>query len=330
MRDDDHFYQFLDERYRPVNDSLVFVAMPFSRDLDVRYFKIVKPTLQSIGLEVRRADEIYGTTQLIRNVISSLQESRLVIADLTGRNPNVLYELGLANGFGKDVLLLASSEHDIPVDLRHLTCLIADDSNPESFASNLIPNVRNMLNSQPTFVPLTAVQRILTYSRYLGITDIVPASEVFAFRLMLEAQESLDMLLISGRTFSGMHARNLSAMLANKFATIPTRALLVHPTNSFCNSYYDIVDGLGEGNCAVQVEVGYRRLLGLGITPRFHMEFVPWGGVLLDRKKAVIQFVHPDDWQTYFFILEQCDGGMFDAFMRRFDNLYAGSISKDG
>jgi len=74
-----------------------------------------------------------------------LAAARLILADLTGRNPNVLYQLGLANGFGKDVLLLASEEADIPADLRYLTYFVLDKSDDAAAAELLIKNVEHML-----------------------------------------------------------------------------------------------------------------------------------------------------------------------------------------
>ncbi len=43
----------------------------------------------------------------------------LVIADLSGQNPNVFYEVGIAHTLGKPVLLLSQSIEDVPFDLRH-------------------------------------------------------------------------------------------------------------------------------------------------------------------------------------------------------------------
>jgi len=47
-----------------------------------------------------------------------IQQSRLCIADLTGRNPNVLYELGIAQTLGKPCILLTQDINDVPFDIR--------------------------------------------------------------------------------------------------------------------------------------------------------------------------------------------------------------------
>jgi|SRR5688572_16297153 len=323
------FYRFLSQRFRPVNERLIFVVMPFAPTLLWRYQRLFKEPLSAEGFEVRRADEIYGTAELISNIVTSLQEAALVIVDLTGRNPNVLYELGLANGFGKNVLLVASHEADIPADLRHLTYCVIDDSTPERTTSLVLDNVHAMLGRSQPLLPITDVQRILEYSVALGVTDIVPADETFAFQMMLSATKSIDIVLMAGRTFSSTHVRNLGSELTQQFQAISPRALLVHPSNPYCESYYDAIDGGGVGSNATQVETGYRRLLQFGIRPRFHRDFIPWGGVLIDGQRAAIQFVYPDEWQTFFLVLEARLGGLFHAFQTTFAQVYERSSVKD-
>ena len=46
--------------------------------------------------------------------------SQIVIADCTGRNPNVFYEIGVAHTVGKPVILLTQIVEDVPFDLRHI------------------------------------------------------------------------------------------------------------------------------------------------------------------------------------------------------------------
>jgi hypothetical protein len=56
----------------------------------------------------------------MNDVWSALNACRLVIAECTGRNPNVFYELGIAHTLAKPVVLITQDINDIPFDLRHL------------------------------------------------------------------------------------------------------------------------------------------------------------------------------------------------------------------
>lgn len=93
-----------------------FVAMPFRPELRIVYRK-VKTALQNVGWIVERGDEIQYPRRVTDAIVVATLESDLVIADLTGGNPNVFYELGVAHALGCDVLLL-TQEKELPFDLR--------------------------------------------------------------------------------------------------------------------------------------------------------------------------------------------------------------------
>ena len=95
-----------------------FVIMPFSPDFNEIYNLFIASTLNEIGYNVFRADDIVSQRNILEDIISSIYESDLIVADLTGSNPNVYYELGVAHTFGKPVILLSQSVSDLPFDLR--------------------------------------------------------------------------------------------------------------------------------------------------------------------------------------------------------------------
>jgi len=95
-----------------------FVIMPFAPDFDEIYNIFIATTLTEAGFEVFRADTILSQRNILEDVVSSIIESDLIIADLTGSNANVYYELGLAHALGKRVLLLTQSIEELPFDLR--------------------------------------------------------------------------------------------------------------------------------------------------------------------------------------------------------------------
>ncbi len=104
-----------------------FVIMPFGKkrfgdrpepfDWDSHYEEVISNAISKAGMTPIRANEIYGTGTLMEDVWKGIQEAEVVVVDLTGRNPNVLYELGLADVIGKRVILLTMDEQDFPSDL---------------------------------------------------------------------------------------------------------------------------------------------------------------------------------------------------------------------
>ena len=70
--------------------------------------------------ETRRVDEIYAPAKIVDDVFSTIVQSRVVVSDLTGRNPNVLYETGLAHALDRDVVTIVQNDEDVPFDLNHI------------------------------------------------------------------------------------------------------------------------------------------------------------------------------------------------------------------
>lgn len=103
-----------------VEDDLCFVLMPLREPFIRIYENHVKPTLQKMGFRVIKADDIFTPTAIIDDIWQYINRARLIIADVTGRNSNVFYELGICHTVGKDVIILTQNEDDVPFDLRHL------------------------------------------------------------------------------------------------------------------------------------------------------------------------------------------------------------------
>jgi hypothetical protein len=101
--------------------SVAFMVMPFGpEDLQIVYDDFLKPAVEKrCGLDCVRGDDMFGSDVIMDNVLTAIREARVVIADLTGRNPNVFYEVGIAHSIDKPVLLITQSLDDVPFDLRH-------------------------------------------------------------------------------------------------------------------------------------------------------------------------------------------------------------------
>lgn len=110
-----------------VDPDTVFVLMPFARDMKVIY-ELICEAAAEVGLRTYRADSISKAGSIIDQIYESIAKSGLVVADLTGRNQNVMYELGLANAMGKKTLLLAQRIEEVPFDVREQRVLTYERS----------------------------------------------------------------------------------------------------------------------------------------------------------------------------------------------------------
>jgi nucleoside 2-deoxyribosyltransferase len=106
-----------------VQRDIVFVLMPFSQELEPVY-EVIEDAAREAGLRSYRADSIMAPGSIIDQIFESIAKSGLVVADLSGRNQNVMYELGLATAMGKETLLLAQDLEEVPFDLRHRRMLM--------------------------------------------------------------------------------------------------------------------------------------------------------------------------------------------------------------
>ena len=95
-----------------------FVIMPFDEEFEAVYTDFIKNVLEGAGLNVDRADDIESQQNILRDIVEQIDKSDLIIADLTGVNPNVFYELGIAHAFRKPVILLTQSIDEVPFDLK--------------------------------------------------------------------------------------------------------------------------------------------------------------------------------------------------------------------
>lgn len=98
----------------------VAVLIPFQKEFTDMYNNILVPLINELGFEVRKGDDFYDSNIIIEDIWRLINESNVIIADLTGKNPNVFYEVGIAHALGKHVVLLSQNPEDIPFDLRHL------------------------------------------------------------------------------------------------------------------------------------------------------------------------------------------------------------------
>lgn len=108
--------------------SDVFVVMPFSDDLQPVYEVPIRTAARNLGVTVARADDIFNARSVMSNIWSAIVAARVLVADCTGRNPNVFYEIGLAHAVGKPVILIAQKNDDVPSDLKHMRYIQYDST----------------------------------------------------------------------------------------------------------------------------------------------------------------------------------------------------------
>lgn len=135
------------------NGDTCFVIMPFGQPFDDYYKQILMPAITSVALIPVRADEINKPGVIIHQIWQGIKDATVCVADVTGRNANVMYELGLAHAVGKPVIQIVQNIEDLPFDLRAYRHILYETRSPR-WANSLEERLREMLvaaiaNSEP-------------------------------------------------------------------------------------------------------------------------------------------------------------------------------------
>lgn len=121
-----------------------FVAMPFRPELNFFYLYLKRYLEENYGLNVERGDASVLTKPLMEKIREQILKADLIIGDVTGGNPNVFYELGLAHANGKPILFLSQEMPDkAPVDIRQFEFIQYDLGRHEDFLSKIDNAIRN-------------------------------------------------------------------------------------------------------------------------------------------------------------------------------------------
>ena len=96
----------------------VFVVMPFGQPWSDRVFNdLFKPAIEAAKFIVSRGDTVVRVGDLGTNVWRSITQAGIVVSDVTVPNPNVYYELGLADALGKPTFLFKQAGASLPADV---------------------------------------------------------------------------------------------------------------------------------------------------------------------------------------------------------------------
>ena len=101
-----------------IDKPSAFLLMPFDEKFDKVYTRFIKPVLEDAGFNVNRADDIQSQQSILKDILERIRASDLIVADLTGANPNVFYELGLAHALRKPVILITQTIAKVPFDVN--------------------------------------------------------------------------------------------------------------------------------------------------------------------------------------------------------------------
>lgn len=105
----------------------VFVLMPFAEQYRAFYEDVIKKTLENMNLVCKRADDFFESSVIMNDIMQCIYQAEIIIADFSGRSPNVFFEVGIAHALGKSVILITQDLEDVPPRLQIVRCHIYKD-----------------------------------------------------------------------------------------------------------------------------------------------------------------------------------------------------------
>jgi hypothetical protein len=96
----------------------IFVVMPFADEFNDVYVLGIRDVAEKLGFVVQRADDIEHNSNILEVIERQIRQCDVVVADMTGRNANVFYEIGFALALERPTILICRKGEPVPFDLQ--------------------------------------------------------------------------------------------------------------------------------------------------------------------------------------------------------------------
>lgn len=156
-----------------------FVLMPFSSEFSDVYHLGIKQAVEDAGMLAERVDEqVFHAERMLERIYNQIDSCDFIIADMTGRNANVFYEVGYAHAKGKRCILLTNNADDIPFDLKHHRHIVYDDI--VSLKSRLFKDISTIETelTSPIEAALHSTKGVLELTKYRADANVTFAFDI--------------------------------------------------------------------------------------------------------------------------------------------------------
>lgn len=170
------------------DENFCFIIMPFNEKMNSFYLDGIVPAVKNSGYECNRADSNLGSVPIMFQIFDDILKAKVVIADITNSNPNVLYELGVCHALKRNVILI---KHDFdsnpPFDLSHIRYHGYSDA--ESLRKKLIEILENIDMDEDLDLQESAIAKRLRKAStiYMSVNQNVLSLEEFV-EIMLDLE----------------------------------------------------------------------------------------------------------------------------------------------
>jgi nucleoside 2-deoxyribosyltransferase len=167
-----------------MNRPFCFFIMPFRPELNFFYLYLKRHLDIAHNIDCERGDERILTKSVLEKISDYIRKSDVIIADCSGKNPNVFYELGLAHAADKKVILLSQDEAaDAPVDIRHFEFIKYNLKDDEKVLIDIDNAIRNVLSTryETLYVDARTIFRQFRDESKIAVKEA--SKEIFVLRI---------------------------------------------------------------------------------------------------------------------------------------------------
>lgn len=145
---------------RSENMKKCFVVSPIGGEgteirsnADKLFKHIIKPVCENCGFDAERVDQLCDADSITQTIVNKLESADLVIADMTGHNPNVFYEMGYRARTKKPMIHLKRKGDSLPFDVNTIRTLeydLTDLDSVEEVKERLKKTIESFVFSEVT------------------------------------------------------------------------------------------------------------------------------------------------------------------------------------
>lgn len=211
---------------------------PIRRHIDGIFEAAIRPALED-KYQLIVAHKIYEPGSITKQVISEIYDAELVIANLTNRNPNVMYELAFRHSLGKPVIMIAEAGTSLPADIiMERTIFYQNDAQGVLDLKEAIEKAESEINFSKIGSPIYDVLNSIDRDKHiiqLSQNDPETAHETLPY--ILDKLNKLEDMLVASRTFNSKSSvRSDKHSFIFTFSNVPERG---GKRSSFCDAVFD-------------------------------------------------------------------------------------------
>jgi hypothetical protein len=305
---------------------------PIREHADDVYEYIIKPAMEQCGFEPYRSDHLKEPGRISEQMLRAILSEELCIALLTGFNPNVFYELAVAQAARRPLIILLEKGSSMPFDIKDMRA-VSYDLKPRSlfdqvYAKQIVEHVESLEAAGWKVEGL--LDGVLPSSSY----DFDFFSQVSSYggpdrwlSLLQDTKHRFDIMGIHLDAWKKSRGFK-DAVLAKARAGCRIRAMIVHPTNPWLPGLINDSDALEDVYADIDRMVGYFDALvdeaGAGVEFRQMQKGLPVANVALaDARGIVVQYLYSSDrsnasplWEVH------RRSALYAAYTREFEALW--------